>query len=114
MDGRKTVLKIGFVHSTADDIAREITALTCYGGKGAVALIDHHAADGALLLARAHHGTPLADEQDEERATRVAARSMQMLWRATLAANRLTHVHTWEGGAYRSNQMRFHQRLIQP
>ena len=53
MDGRKTVLKIGFAHSTADDIAREITALTCYGGKDAVALIEHHAADGALLLARA-------------------------------------------------------------
>ncbi len=48
MDGWETVLKIGFAHSTANDIARKISALTCYGGNGAVALIDHHAADGAL------------------------------------------------------------------
>ena len=48
MDGRETVLKIGFTHSTANDIAREISALTCYGGNGAIALIDHHAADSAL------------------------------------------------------------------
>lgn len=93
--GREAVLKVGFVHSASDDIAREIAALTCYDGNGAVALIGHHAPDGALLLARARPGTPLADERDDERATHVAARSMKTLWRAAPTTDLLIPVSLW-------------------
>ncbi|MEC7225457.1 MAG: hypothetical protein VXW00_01185 [Candidatus Latescibacterota bacterium] len=55
-DGRKAVLKVGFVYSVSDDIACEIAALTCYGGNDAVALIEHHSPDDALLLERARSG----------------------------------------------------------
>ncbi|GAA1742538.1 aminoglycoside phosphotransferase family protein [Luedemannella helvata] len=56
-DGAPVVLKLGVPGSP--QLATEAAALTAYGGCGAVALLAHDPARGALLLERADPGTPL-------------------------------------------------------
>ncbi|UFU04350.1 aminoglycoside phosphotransferase family protein [Ruania suaedae] len=55
-DGTPVVLKITFPH---DEARHEALALHLWRGLAAVELLDHHAGDWALLLRRAHPGTPM-------------------------------------------------------
>lgn len=55
-DGTPVVLKISFPHAEA---RYEAMALALWRGSAAVELLDHDADDWALLLRRAHPGTPL-------------------------------------------------------
>ncbi len=55
-DGTPVVLKISFPH---DEARFEAVALAVWRGSAAVELLDHDAQDWALLLRRAHPGTPL-------------------------------------------------------
>lgn len=55
-DGTPVVLKISFPH---DEASYEAIALALWHGSAAVELLDHDAEDWALLLRRAHPGTPL-------------------------------------------------------
>jgi streptomycin 6-kinase len=55
-DGTPVVLKISFPH---DEARYEAIALAMWRGSAAVELLAHEAEDWALLLRRAHPGTPL-------------------------------------------------------
>jgi len=55
-DGTPVVVKISYPH---DEARHEAAALRAWHGWAAVELLDHHAQDWALLLRRAHPGTPL-------------------------------------------------------
>lgn len=57
-DGADLVLKLSFPHLEARD---EAAALAAWSGSGAVEIIDHDAADHALLLRRVRPGTSLRD-----------------------------------------------------
>ncbi|WP_022916493.1 aminoglycoside phosphotransferase family protein [Ruania albidiflava] len=55
-DGTPVVVKISYPH---DEARHEAAALRAWHGWAAVELLDHHHEDWALLLRRAHPGTPL-------------------------------------------------------
>ncbi len=76
-DGTDVVLKIGVPDP---ELTSEIEALRLYNGQGAVRLIDSDAEKGMLLEERLRPGTMLAEMQDDERATEIAASVMQALW----------------------------------
>lgn len=77
-DGSPAVLKLA---PPSDETTCEIDALRIYGGRGAVRLLDADPAVAALLLERLEPGTPLAELEDDERATRIAAGVMRETWR---------------------------------
>ncbi|SEE18258.1 streptomycin 6-kinase [Ruania alba] len=58
-DGTPVVLKISFPH---DEAKYEAAALRMWHGLAAVELLDQHEQDWALLLRRAHPGTPMLHE----------------------------------------------------
>jgi len=58
-DGTPVVLKIGFPH---DEARYEAMALALWHGSAAVELLAHDADDWALLMRRAHPGTPLLED----------------------------------------------------
>lgn len=60
-DGTPVVLKISFPH---DEARYEAMALALWRGSAAVELLAHDADDWALLLRRAHPGTPLLTSAD--------------------------------------------------
>jgi streptomycin 6-kinase len=73
-DGSAAVLKLGMPQP--GHLAVEAAALELYGGHGAVRLLKHDVARGALLLERAHPGTPasaLVPHRDEEATAAVVA-----------------------------------------
>lgn len=55
-DGTPVVLKISFPHNEA---SYEAIVLNAWRGRAAVELLDHNPEDWALLMRRAHPGTPL-------------------------------------------------------
>ena len=77
-DGSEAVLKLGVPNP---EFTTEIEALRLYGGRGAAGLIAADAELGALLLERVMPGTPLAELEDDDAATLIAADVMSGLWR---------------------------------
>lgn len=78
-DGGQAVLKLG--PPGPGHLTREVTALGTFDGRGAVRLLAHDEARGALLLERATPGTPattLVGDRDEE-ATAAAITLMHRL-----------------------------------
>ena len=76
-DGTPVVLKLGVPGS--EDLVAGAAALRLYAGAGAVRLLD--AAHGALLLERLEPGTPLAEVEDDDAASRVGGGLMRRLRR---------------------------------
>jgi streptomycin 6-kinase len=77
-DGSEVVLKVG---SPSRESATELAALRLYAGRGIVRLLDYDLELGAMLLERLRPGTMLAELEDDERATLIAADVMARLWR---------------------------------
>ncbi len=77
-DGSEAVLKLGVPHP---ELMSEIEALRLYDGHGIARLLEHDAAQGALLLERLQPGTTLVNMDDDEQATVIAAGVMRQLWR---------------------------------
>ncbi|MGB8508083.1 MAG: aminoglycoside phosphotransferase family protein [Pyrinomonadaceae bacterium] len=75
-DGTDAVLKVGFPNT---ELLNEIETLRRYDGVGFVRLLEADADGGALLLERLRPGTMLAQLEDDERATSVAAGVMRRL-----------------------------------
>jgi streptomycin 6-kinase len=71
------VLKIGFPN---DELFAELACLKCYNGWRAVCLLDADVEKGMLLLERIQPGHPLAEIEDDEKATEIAAKLMSQLW----------------------------------
>jgi len=76
----------------------EIQALRCYDGRGAVRLIDYNETDRHLLLERLVPGTPLAECEDDEAATRIAAGVMRTLWRPLSEGHGFPTAASWAEG----------------
>lgn len=91
-DGSEAVLKLGVPNP---ELTSEIESLRLYGGQGAARLIDADAERGALLLERVRPGTPLAELEDDDEATRVAARVMRNLWRPLPEHNTFPDLRRW-------------------
>jgi streptomycin 6-kinase len=77
-EGAEVVLKLGL--PGAEHLRQEAVALTAYGGDGAVRLLDHDPALGALLLQRATPGT-LARELVPDRDDAATAAVVEVLTR---------------------------------
>ena len=77
-DGSPAVLKLPFVDR---ENRAEAEALRLYDGDGAVRLLDHDPACGALLLERLVPGTPLLDLPDRTRALDIACGLLRRLRR---------------------------------
>jgi streptomycin 6-kinase len=77
-DGTEVVLKTGVPNP---ELLTEIAALRLYDGRGIARLLDADPDQGILLLERLQPGTPLANLDDDEEATHIAAQVMRQLWR---------------------------------
>jgi streptomycin 6-kinase len=77
-DGAAVVLKLGVPNP---ELTAEIEALRLYDGRGAARLLAAEPEAGALLLERVLPGEPLAELQDDDLATLIAAEKMAELWR---------------------------------
>lgn len=99
-DGATVVLKAGVPHS---DLLNEMEALRLLDGDGAVRLLGHDRAWGAMVLERLEPGTPLASlaTEDDERATAIAAAMMRRLWRPAPVEHPFPTVADWAGGLAR-------------
>ncbi len=75
------VLKIGVPR---DELTSEIAALRLFNGEGACRLMDADEERGFLLLERLSPGRMLAELDDDEEATRIAAEVMKKVWRRGL------------------------------
>jgi streptomycin 6-kinase len=76
-DGLEVVVKLGVPNP---ELTTEIEALRLYGGRGAVRLIEADPGLGVLLMERVRPGSPLAELQDDDEATVIAAEGMRRLW----------------------------------
>ncbi len=90
--GKDLVLKIGIPNP---ELTSEMEALRLYNGQGAVRLIDSDAEKGMLIEERLRPGNMLAEMQDDEQATRIAAGVMQALWKPVPEQNHLIRLDEW-------------------
>ncbi|GAA1297864.1 aminoglycoside phosphotransferase family protein [Pseudonocardia xinjiangensis] len=97
-DGTLAVLKLG--PPGPGHLAQEAAALAAYGGDGAVRLLAHDAARGALLLERAEPGTMARDlvPGSDEDATAVAIGVLRRLHAAPVPEAGLLDLHTLRRG----------------
>ncbi len=75
--GGEGVLKVGHPHP---EQTSEMAALRVYAGRGIVRLLEHDLERGAMLLERIRPGVPLAELENDDMATRIAAGVMRQLW----------------------------------
>lgn len=94
-NGQDVVLKIGVPH---DELTSQIAALRLYAGRGACALIESDGHKGMLLLERLQPGRMLADLEDDERATGIAAEVMAQLWRPAPQGGEFLSLRRWFDG----------------
>ncbi|MBN1954466.1 MAG: phosphotransferase [Anaerolineae bacterium] len=94
-DGARLVVKAGVPHP---ELSREIAALACFDGRGAVRLLDADPEEGILLLEWLEPGTPLSDLDDDKEATGIAARLMRSLWKPAPAEHRFATLAGWAAG----------------
>src|SRR5688572_33331506 len=93
-DGSPAVLKRV---PPGEEATREAQALTAFAGRGCVALFAYDASAGALLMERAEPGNQLAElcEEDDERATSIAATLVRTLPCEVPAGMSFPTIHTW-------------------
>jgi hypothetical protein len=77
-DGTEVVPKAGF---PSPELCREIDALCFYAGRGSAQLFEANREQGVFVLERLKPGAPLSNEDDDSRATAVAAEVMPQLHR---------------------------------
>jgi streptomycin 6-kinase len=99
-NGRQIILKLGVPNS---ELNSEILALRTYNSCGSVRLVDADAQAGILLLERLSPGRMLSElgRQNDEEATRIAARVMKKLWRSLPEDHGFTTVAQWAKGFQR-------------
>lgn len=96
-DGAEAVLKLGVPHP---ELATEMAALERYAGRGLVRLLELDRERSAMLLERIRPGTPLTQlaAQDDEEATRIAARLMRQLRLPTPPEHPFPSLERWLRG----------------
>ena len=96
-DGTAVVLKAGV---PCAELRNEIAALTCYGGRGCVRLLETAMEEGVFLLERLEPGLTLDSlfPHDDEQATRIAAGVMRRLWCPAPPSHPFPTVADWGKG----------------
>ncbi len=72
------ILKMGIPNR---ELTGEMQALRLFNGEGACQLLEHDEGRGFLLLERLKPGKMLAELEDDDECTRIAADVMQKIWR---------------------------------
>jgi streptomycin 6-kinase len=90
--GGAAVLKMGFPHTA---FATKYHALRHFNGQGAVELLSGKPLAGQMLLASVQPGTPLSQVPDDDQATRIAATTMEQLWRPADDPTLYPTIHNW-------------------
>ncbi len=101
-DGTEIVLKIGV--PTSPELLCEIETLRIYDGRRMVRLLDAIPERGVLLIERLMPGQALTLVQDDEAATRLAARLMKDMWRPVTNEHSFPTVARWFDGLRRLRQ----------
>jgi len=94
-DGMELVLKLGVPDFEQQ---RETAALRHYDGRGSAMLIEADPEGGALLIERLRPGALLAELEDDEQATLIAAEVMGQLWRPAPPDHSFPTVADWADG----------------
>jgi streptomycin 6-kinase len=92
---RDVVLKIGVPHN---ELISEMAALKFFSGDGACQLLDCDEERGLLLLERLAPGKMLAELDDDDEQTHIAADVMQKLWRQIPENNTFIKLSDWFNG----------------
>jgi streptomycin 6-kinase len=100
-DGSEVILKISIPNS---ELATEIEALRMFSGRGCVKLLGANPKLGALLLERIKPGQQLIDVNNDDKATRIAARVMKQLWRPVLDGYPFPTTDHWAQGLEKMRQ----------
>jgi streptomycin 6-kinase len=95
--GPEIILKLGVPNS---ELNGEILALQTYAGRGSVRLIDADPGAGILLLERLSPGRMLSQlgPNNDETATRIAAKVMKRLWRPLPEGHKFVNIAQWAKG----------------
>ncbi len=89
------VLKIGVPNR---ELTSEISALKLFNGDGACQLLESDAEHGLLLLERLKPGIMLAELEDDDERTNIAAEVMQRIWRTPPDENNFIRLSDWFDG----------------
>jgi len=99
-EGSPVVLKAGVPNP---ELTSEVEALRHYDGNGAVLLIEAVPEEGILLLERLQPGIPVL-ELDDVKATSIAVKVMQQLWKPAPSGNHFPTLADWAKGFQRLHQ----------
>ena len=94
-DGSSAVLKALLPDSERET---EPAMLNLCDGGGMVRLLEHDPEAGVMLLERVEPGTPLLELDDDDEATRIAARVMRRFWRPVPESHPFPSVADWFEG----------------
>ena len=86
------MLKIGVPHM---ELKSEVAALKLFNGNGACQLLESDEERGTFLLERLNPGIMLAELEDDDARTHIAADVMQRLWRAAPEKNNFIRLSDW-------------------
>jgi streptomycin 6-kinase len=89
------VLKAGVPNR---ELTSEISALKLFNGDGACQLLESDAERGLLLLERLKPGKMLAEVEDDDERTIIAAEVMQKIWREAPNENNFIRLSDWLNG----------------
>lgn len=91
----EVILKMGVPNP---ELTSEMTALKLFNGDGACQLLEHDEMRGLLLLERLKPGKMLAELEDDEERTIIAAEVMSKLWRKVSSDNKFIKLSDWFAG----------------
>ncbi|HMV98315.1 MAG TPA: aminoglycoside phosphotransferase family protein [Anaerolineales bacterium] len=91
----EVILKMGVPNP---ELTSEMTALKLFNGDGACQLLEHDEERGLLLLERLKPGKMLAELEDDEERTIIAAEVMSKLWREVSSDNKFIKLSDWFAG----------------
>jgi streptomycin 6-kinase len=89
------ILKMGVPNR---ELTSEISALKLFNGDGACQLLAEDAERGILLLERLKPGRMLAELEDDDERTNIAAEVMQKIWREAPNENKFIQLSDWFNG----------------
>ena len=88
------MLKMGIPNN---ELRSEIAALKLFNGNGACQLLENDEERGVFLLERLNPGAMLAELEDDDERTHIAAEVMQRLWRTAPDKNNFIQLADWFG-----------------
>lgn len=97
LNGTSVVIKLGFPGDK--EFISECVGLSYFNGEGSIKLLAEDINNGAMLLERVSPGIPLAEIEDDEEATQIAASLLKKLHKEAPDDDRLINFgKNWLGG----------------